>query len=124
MTTKLRLACLAALLVAPSAFGMWGWMRGAALGDFTDTDWEILKATAEQAFNEAADGERVDWRNEETGNSGAIKPLMTIQHELGQCRRVAFLNVSARGRRGVSTHSVCRQEDGTYKFVSDSELRT
>ena len=122
MTNKLLIAMLAGLLIAPNAFGIWGWMRGAAVGDFNDADWELLKATAGRAFDEAADGERVNWRNDATGSSGAIKPLMTIDHELGHCRRVAFLNVSAKGERGVSTHSLCRQADGAWKFVSDSEL--
>ena len=83
---------------------------------------EILKATARDTLDSAADGEQVNWRNEETGNRGAMKAIMTFSYQDTTCRRMAFLNVNSKGNRGVLNYNLCRQSDGTWGFVSDSEI--
>ncbi len=122
MTRNLTLlSLLVSLLVFTSdAFAFWGWMRGAAVQDLTDADWEILKANARNTLDSVADGEQVNWRNEETGNRGAMKAIMTFRYENQTCRRMAFLNVSSKGQRGVANYNLCKQPDATWKFVADS----
>jgi surface antigen len=111
------------LIAAPFAHGNWAWMRGAAVTEFTKEDWDILQAEATRVLEEVESGVRVDWRNEETGNSGAIKALMTFEYQGQTCRRVAFLNLNRKGVRSVSNFNLCRQDDGAWAFVSDSEVR-
>ena len=113
---------LGMLVVTPSTYAMWGWMRGAALGEFTDADWEILKATSRSTLDTSADGEQVNWRNEETGNKGAMKAIMTFRYEGQTCRRIAFLNISHKGQRGVTNYNLCQQADETWAFVADSAI--
>lgn len=122
-----RIAALAlvgavSLILSSNASAFWGWMSGAAVNEFEDSDWEILKSTARSSLDSAADGEQVNWRNEATGNKGAMKAIMSFRHGGKDCRRMAFLNVSTAGQRGVANYNLCRQEDGTWGFVADSEV--
>jgi len=105
-----------------SAQANWRWMRDSAASEFTDADWEILRSEALRVLDEVESGVRVNWENQATGNSGAIKALMTFEHQGKTCRRVAFLNVSSKGRRGQANYNLCREDDGRWGFVSDSEV--
>ena len=116
------LVCVVGLAAASNASAFWGWMSGAAANDFEDSDWEILKATARDSLDNASDGEQVNWRNEATGNKGAMKAIMSFRHGGKDCRRMAFLNVSNKGQRGVANYNLCRQDDGSWGFVADSEV--
>ena len=110
-----------AALSAPNAHAVWGWMRGAAIGDLNDADWEILKATTRNTLDNAPDGEQVNWRNEDTGNRGAMKVIMSFRHDGAACRRMAFLIVSTT-TRGVANYNLCQQTDGTWNLVADSAV--
>ncbi len=43
MTRILTLAMvpIASVFTTHNAFAIWGWMQGAAIGEFIDADWEI-----------------------------------------------------------------------------------
>ncbi|HSG91360.1 MAG TPA: RT0821/Lpp0805 family surface protein [Pseudomonadales bacterium] len=111
-------------LVPPlDADATWRWLRGAAVQEFTDADWDLLKAEARHVLDDVETGVRVDWRNDATGNSGAIKAILDFDHGGRACRRLAFLNLSAKGERGVSNYNLCRQADGAWEYLSDSEVR-
>lgn len=126
MTRNLTLATvlITSLFVASDASAVWGWMQGAAIGEFTDADWEILKIKARSTLDSVPDGTQVNWRNDDTGNKGAMKAIMTFRHTGQTCRRIAFLNVNHKGQRGVANYNLCQQPDDTWKFVSDSALTT
>jgi surface antigen len=121
-TLLLCISALSLLIGASPAFSNWAWMSGSAVLQFTDRDWEILKAEAIHVLDQVESGVRVDWRNDESGNSGAIKALMTFTHDGMTCRRLAFLNLTKDGARGVSNYNLCRQDGGAWLFVSDSEV--
>lgn len=110
------------ILLAPSGHAVWGWLRGAALTDFSESDWEMLRQTARTVLNEKPDGEQVNWTNPETGNRGSIIALATFTHEGRTCRRTAIRNITHRGRDDRSAYSLCRQEDGDWIFVAESAL--
>ncbi len=116
------LVALVVMLGAISAEAQYRWMRDTAARDFTEADWEMLRAETRRVLEEVESGVRVDWKNESTGNGGAIKALMTFEYRGRTCRRLAFLNVSSKGRRGQANYNLCLQEDGTWGFVSDSEV--
>jgi surface antigen len=95
-------------------------MRGSAANEFKESDWDLFKAEMRQALEEGADGERFDWSNPKTGNSGSIRVLETTQAEGETCRKAAFRNVTAKGTRGQSVHYLCRQENGAWQFAAAS----
>ena len=117
-------ACLAVCLLTTALPGhaVWHWMRGAAVTDFHDSDWALLKETAQDLLNNRPDGEQVNWSNPETGNRGSLIVLATFSHQDQVCRRAAMRNLTFRGRDEKSAYSLCQQADGTWEFVSESEL--
>ncbi len=121
--TLLRCALLLALAVAAvPAHAVWQWMRGAALTDFRESDWTILRETAREVLNNRPDHEQVNWTNPETGNRGSIIALATFTHEGRKCRRAAMRNITHRGRDDRAVYSLCQQQDGDWIFVSESAL--
>ena len=116
-----------ALLVTLSAtaipgHAVWHWMRGAAVTDFNESDWAILKATARDLLDNKPDHEQVNWTNPETGNRGSIIGLATFAHDGRKCRRAAMRNLTFRGRDDKAAYTLCREPDGEWVFVSESAL--
>jgi surface antigen len=99
------------------ATAMWRWMRGAAITEFTQTDWEVFKTTATRALEEGEDGAVVEWENPETGAHGAVRPLETFTQAGLRCRRTAFRNETGRGVKGQSIYTMCKQEDGSWTMA-------
>ena len=122
--THRHLATLGLILwlagTAAPSYAVWQWMRGAALSDFRESDWEMLKEAARVVLEEKPDGEQVNWQNAATGNKGSIIGLDTFTHEGRDCRRAAMRNISHRGRDDTAAYSLCRQADGDWIFVPDS----
>jgi len=114
----LLLSCLS----SSSAHAIWEWINDSAVSEFNDADWEILKSTARETLSNTPDGDQVNWKNEASGNRGAMKPLMTFSYDGHTCRRMAFLNVNHKGIRGVLNYNLCQQPDATWMFISDSEV--
>lgn len=110
------------LMMAAPTSAFWAWMRGAAAREFTDADWELFQAQARRALEEDSDGVRTDWSNPETGNGGSIRPLKTLSLNDQRCRQIAFRNVTATGITGQAAYHLCKQEDGTWQFVAESEI--
>lgn len=112
---------LMTLLLPLAAEASWAWLGGAAVAALDDSDWTLLQATTRAAFADAEDGERRDWRNEASGNGGAVKPLLSFVDDGRRCRRMAFLVVTERNGRGVATHTLCAEETGGFGYLPPSE---
>jgi surface antigen len=116
------LLLLVSIVAASPSHGVWQWLRGAALTDFKDSDWEMLRETAQTVLNEKPDREQVNWSNPDTGNRGSIMALATFTHEGRTCRRAAMRNITFRGRDERAAYSLCQQADGDWIFVAESAL--
>ncbi len=117
-------SCVGICLLAAAlpGYAVWQWMRGAAVTDFHDSDWALLKEAAQDMLNNRPDGEQVNWSNPDTGNRGSLIVLATFNHQGRVCRRAAMRNLTFRGRDEKAAYSLCQQEDGTWQFVAESEL--
>jgi len=113
-------ACL--LVTALPGYAVWHWMRGAAVTDFSDSDWALLKEAAGDMLDNRPDREQVNWSNPDTGNRGSLIVLATFSHNGQVCRRAAMRNLTFRGRDEKAAYSLCQQEDGTWQFIAESEL--
>lgn len=116
------LVLIALCTTATPGHAVWQWMRGAALTDFSESDWVILRETARDVLDNKPDHEQVNWSNPETGNRGSIIGLATFAHEGQKCRRAAMRNLTFRGRDDKGAYTLCRQDDGEWIFVSESAL--
>jgi len=126
---RLQLWLSGALIVllciqAVPAQATWQWLRGAAVSDFKESDWAMLKDTARLVLNEKPDNEQVNWSNPETGNRGSIIALATFRYDGQRCRRAAMRNLSFRGRDDKAAYSLCQQADGEWVFVAESTMTT
>lgn len=120
MSRVLVLVVTAILVQVPgTALAQWGWLRGSAISEMTDSDWAVFKEVATGALEDGADGVTVEWRNTETGAHGAIRPLATFMYQGKPCRTTAFRSVSRHGTQGQSVHTVCQQPDDTWKLAPD-----
>ncbi len=117
-------ACLGLGMLATAlpGYAVWHWMRGAAVTDFHESDWDLLKETAREVLNNRPDHEQVNWSNPDTGNRGSLIVLATFKHNGQVCRRTAMRNLTFRGRDEKAAYSLCQQADGTWEFVAESEL--
>jgi surface antigen len=115
---------LGSVLISASApaLGVLGWMRGSAMHAFTDGDWEILTREAYRVLDEEPDRKIVDWHNPDSGNGGSIRPLESFTFNDQQCRKTAFRNKTASGVAGQGVYNLCKQADGSWRFVAESEI--
>ena len=113
---------LCLLATALPGHAVWHWMRRAAVTDFQESDWTILKEAAADLLNNRPDMEQVNWSNPDTGNRGSLIVLATFSHQGQVCRRAAMRNLSFRGRDEKAAYSLCQQDDGRWEFVAESAL--
>lgn len=111
-------------LLMNSLFATAGTLVGGTAGFVTTrtlmgSDRAAYDETTQKGLASADDGQVVEWRNPQTGNSGIFRATHSYRNSLGQqCRRyrsaVAFSD-SVRSGAGIA----CQQADGRWKVVSD-----
>ena len=72
----------------------------------------LFKATIQKALNEKKDGEKLAWKNEKTGSSGLVNPILTLEDETGECRNARIINKS-KNKIAESRFTFCKQ-NGTW----------
>ncbi len=98
-------------MAAVGALG--GYLVGGAIGKSMD-DTDRLKAN--QALETAPTGDRVAWRNPDTGGSYAVTPTNTYETASGPCREYTT-EATIDGRQETVYGTACRQPDGTWQSV-------
>ncbi len=116
MKTRIVLL-LACALGAPSLQALnLKWLEFSPVKYFDAKDWELLRASANTALNEKADGESIRWRNEGSGHYGSLTPISRLQVEGRECRDLVIRNFAG-GMSGGGTYRLCRMEDGDWKLL-------
>ena len=83
------------------------------IANFSEQDNQLLIANFRDAMDNNADGETTEWKNEETGVHGSIRPIDTTQENGMTCRRVEVAN-TARDLSSRSTFKFCKAEGGDW----------
>jgi surface antigen len=112
-----RTICVACLTTPLYAANVW-FTKDMPMSQMTEADIEILSSAADEALDEAADGETLHWQNPETGAGGALTPLSTSERDGMRCRRLRIAN-EAGGKTARSEFDFCRQDDGSWKVTSE-----
>jgi surface antigen len=123
MMSPLRAALLGAALLTVSACVATAPTRGTLPDDttlytqLTQSDIERAGAVLQDTLETANNGVTGDWRNPETGHSGAITPVTTLQTDQGVfCRRYdETLRVA--GRQETYRQTACRTDEGRWVWV-------
>jgi len=89
-------------------------LKDSAISKMTDADLELLRSSARNVLEYAADGESRRWENSQTGAKGVLTPLTTFDRDGAPCRKLEVFN-EVKGVAGRSVFDFCRQADGTWK---------
>jgi hypothetical protein len=108
--------CVACLATPIFAANVW-FAHDMPMSEMTEADIEILSSAADEALENAPDGDTRLWENPETGAGGALTPLSTSEQDGMRCRRLQIAN-EAGGKTARSEFDFCRQADGSWKVLS------
>lgn len=91
----------------------------APLRFFNDADLALMGEAAQRALQQGADGEGIDWSNEETGNSGRLTPVHSFEREGLACRRLEVTSTARQATGGSATSRVdfCKVDD-TWRILT------
>jgi surface antigen len=79
-------------------------------------DDEIWRAAFDQALDETADGETVEWSNPDTGHGGTITVVDTHEDYGTTCRTLRLFTEAA-GRSGGANYRLCKAADDSWQFA-------
>ncbi len=106
----LAAALMIALSSPPGALGQdLRFLQDAPVRSFTDSDWEMLRATVDRALKEDEAGV-LSWKNQESGNSGSVRTVSRDEREGRACRELEITNQTARAS-GKALMEFCRVGD-------------
>ena len=92
------------------------WLSDSPARYFTDKDWELAQAAANNALENAKDGDTVEWQNDDSGARGNMTPLSTAERDGRTCRELKIRSF-AKKLEGGGTFEFCKQEDGRWTFA-------
>ncbi|MET0050596.1 MAG: RT0821/Lpp0805 family surface protein [Candidatus Thiodiazotropha sp.] len=92
------------------------WMKTSPARNFNELDWKLLKEAVAMALDEKENGETVEWKNDETGNHGSLKPISRVEVDGRECRDMEVRNFAG-NLNGGGTYRLCRMEDGSWKLL-------
>ena len=93
----------------------WQWMKDTEVMSFDEQDWALLENTITQMLNQGSDGDRQQWQNPQTGNSGTVQIQDTRETTAGTCRLLLISN-DAKPESGFTRMNYCKQQDGQWKI--------
>ena len=104
--------------VGIAAGALLGAMLGSQLGrDLDEADRMKAAQTTQGALERARTGQRAEWRNPDSGNSGWVTPTKTWQQNSGTYCREFQTGIIVGGKEQTGYGTACRQPDGSWKIV-------
>ena len=104
--------------VAIAAGTLLGAMLGSRLGRQLDEADRIVAAeTTQGALERGRTGDRSEWDNPDSGNSGWVVPTRTWQEDSGRYCREYQTGIIVGGEEQTAYGTACRQPDGSWKIV-------
>ncbi len=107
---------LITIMGAPALSQNLTFLEKSPISYLTASDEVLLRAAWAEALDECADGETVEWRNEESGHFGSIRVLDTHEDFGTTCRTVRS-RTRAGGLEGGGRWRVCKADDGSWRFA-------
>ncbi len=107
-------------LWATGAGVLLGALAGSAIGKSLDrADRTYMQQTTTSSLENGRSGVPATWRNPDSGNSGTVVPQPAYQSSNGQYCREYQQTVVVGGQTQKAYGTACRQQDGTWKIISD-----
>jgi len=104
---------------------IFGALAGAVIGNsigrkLDEADRTRMYQAQHVAFENYPSGQRSNWYNPDTGNSGSYTPRPAQQERSGQYCREYQQTVTIGGKLEEAYGKACRQPDGNWKIVNDA----
>jgi len=111
------MALLGSIAALPAQAQGLMFLSKAPAGAYTEADWKVLSATANELLDNGKPGEQRGWSNPATGNSGELQLASAPDYKGASCRRLVFTN-HAKGIAdpSKSAHVVCKA-DKAWKIL-------
>ena len=105
-------------LVGVAAGTLLGALVGSEIGKSLDRADHAAMDRANQQATTAPIGQRIAWRNPDSGNSGVIVPTREGTSSAGEYCREYQQTVTVGGKTEQAFGRACRQPDGSWKVVN------
>lgn len=104
-------------LLATGIGALAGALVGGQIGKTMDEyDKQMLEKSSHQALEFSPSGNRVEWRNPDSGNNGSITPTKSFKEDGRYCREY-IQEVTIGGEKQKAYGKACRQPDGNWKII-------
>tara|TARA_B110000503_G_scaffold141908_1_gene236961 strand:- start:1204 stop:1671 length:468 start_codon:yes stop_codon:yes gene_type:complete len=104
-------------LLATGIGALAGALVGGQVGKTMDEyDKQMLEKSSHQALEFSPSGNRVEWRNPDSGNNGSITPTKSFKEDGRYCREY-IQEVTIGGEKQKAYGKACRQPDGNWKII-------
>lgn len=99
-----------------------GTLIGALIGqqigrELDEADRAAAERTTQGALERVRTGDRSEWENPDSGNSGWVVPTKTWQEDSGRYCREFQTGIIVGGEEQTAYGTACRQPDGSWKIV-------
>ena len=105
-------------LVGVAAGTLLGALVGSQIGKSLDRADHAAMDRANQQATTAPIGERIAWRNPDSGNSGTVVPTREGTGPKGEYCREYQQSVTVGGKTEQAYGTACRQPDGSWKVMN------
>ena len=104
--------------VAIAAGALLGGLLGSQVGrELDEADRARAERTTQGALERGRTGDRSEWENPDSGNSGWVVPTRTWQEDSGRYCREFQTGIIVGGEEQTAHGTACRQPDGSWKIV-------
>jgi len=90
-------------------------LKYSPITSFTSEDTAMMENAVFKALNTLKDGEKLAWKNDQTGNSGLVNPIKSYENNSKSCRTVRLIN---RSKKSIneSKYDFCQSADKEWKL--------
>jgi surface antigen len=111
--STLACAALCAWVPAAAAMNLIPLLQDTPAQFYTDEDYALFDGALKQALNELGPQGAAQWENPRTGAGGTVTVREQFEQGGAPCKRLR-LESHARNRRGDTTMTFCRHNDGRW----------
>lgn len=105
-------------LIATGAGVLLGGLLGSEIGASLDNADKAYAMQAQDRAFSAPVGERINWNNPESGNSGYVTPVRDGYASSGRYCREYQQEITVGGKRQSGYGTACQKPDGSWEIVS------
>ncbi len=117
LTAKSITALCLLILVTTNSYAVnMQYLKYSPVANFSAEDFELLQTTGKKALKDNKDGERSEWANTDSKNSGSITPINSSTIDGMHCRKVRIEN-KTESKSGSAIFTFCNVSGDKWKVL-------